>query len=38
MMDPDEPDNTMDLTAGDIIVIKYRLITQLLREDKADLI
>lgn len=38
IIDPDDPENTMDLTQGDILMIRYRLIKRLLEEGGVDLI
>lgn len=37
IVDPNDPDNTMDLTQGDILMIRYRLIKRLLEEGAVDL-
>jgi len=37
MLDPDDPENTMDLERNDIIMIRYRLIKTLLEENAVDL-
>ena len=38
MFDPNDPDNTMDLDQGDIIMVRYRLIKGLLEDGALDLI
>jgi GINS complex subunit 4 len=37
MLDPDDPENTMDLERDDILMIRYRLIKKLLEEEAVDL-
>ena len=37
MLDPDDPENTMDLEQNDIIMIRYRLIKKLMEEEVVDL-
>lgn len=38
MFDPNDPDNTMDLDQGDIIMVRYRFIKGLLEDGALDLI
>jgi GINS complex subunit 4 len=37
MLDPDDPENTMDLERDDILMIRYRLIKKLLEDEAVDL-
>ena len=37
MLDPDDPENTMDLERDDILLIRYRLIKTLMEEEVVDL-
>ena len=37
MLDPDDPENTMDLEQDDILLIRYRLIKTLMEEEVVDL-
>jgi GINS complex subunit 4 len=37
MLDPNDPENTMDLERNDILMIRYRLIKKLLFENAVDL-
>ena len=38
LVDPDDPENTLDLAQEDIIMIRYRFIKALLEEDTVELI
>ena len=37
MLDPDDPENTMDLERDDILMIRYRLIKKLMEDEAVDL-
>ena len=37
MLDPDDPENTMDLERDDILMLRYRLIKKLLEDEAVDL-
>lgn len=38
IIDPDDPENTLDLVHNDIIMVRYRFIKALLEEDAVELI